>query len=107
MNMLNSVLFEGYLIADPTVKDFADVDCAVNFTLKHSRSKMDEDEIVRTTCFDVYIPGGALARKCAEVLKKGRGVRVVGRLETGRVDEKLSTDKFVWIVAEHVEFKPV
>ena len=41
-----------------------------------------------------------MAEVCAEYLKVGRGVRVVGRLDR---DE----DGSVYLLAEHVEFKPM
>ena len=49
-----------------------------------------------------------LAQACAENLKKGRGVRVVGRLKQDRwTDPEGKSRSKVKIVAEHVEFKPV
>jgi single-stranded DNA-binding protein len=39
-----------------------------------------------------------LAEVCAEYLRKDRGVRIVGQLHE-------ENDR-IWIVAEHVEFKP-
>jgi single-strand DNA-binding protein len=49
-----------------------------------------------------------LADSCNQYLKKGRGVRVVGRIKQDRwkdQDDK-NHEKFK-IVAEHVEFKPL
>jgi single-strand DNA-binding protein len=44
---------------------------------------------------------------CGEYLKKGRGVRVVGRLKQDRwADADGKAHSRVEIVAEHVEFKP-
>jgi single-strand DNA-binding protein len=44
---------------------------------------------------------------CGEYLKKGRGVRVVGRLKQDRwTDPDGKPHSRVEIVAEHVEFKP-
>jgi single-strand DNA-binding protein len=44
---------------------------------------------------------------CGEYLKKGRGVRVVGRLKQDRwTDPDGKPRSRVEIVAEHVEFKP-
>ena len=48
--------------------------------------------------FDISVYA-RMAEMCAEYLKKGRGVRVVGRLAQ-------KDDESVFIVAEHVEFKP-
>jgi single-strand DNA-binding protein len=44
---------------------------------------------------------------CGEYLKKGRGVRVVGRLKQDRwTDPDGKPHSRVEIIAEHVEFKP-
>ena len=44
---------------------------------------------------------------CGEYLKKGRGVRVVGRLKQDRwTDADGKGRSRIFIVAEHVEFKP-
>jgi single-strand DNA-binding protein len=48
-----------------------------------------------------------LAEVCGEYLKKGRGVRVVGRLKQDRwTDADGKGHSKISIVAEHVEFKP-
>ena len=48
-----------------------------------------------------------LAEVCGEYLKKGRGVRVVGRLKQDRwTDADGKARSRIEIVAEHVEFKP-
>jgi len=48
-----------------------------------------------------------LAEVCGEYLKKGRGVRVVGRLKQDRwTDPDGKPHSRVEIVAEHVEFRP-
>ena len=48
-----------------------------------------------------------LAKVCGEYLKKGRGVRVVGRLRQDEwTDPEGKPRSRIEIVAEHVEFKP-
>jgi single-strand DNA-binding protein len=48
-----------------------------------------------------------LGLACSQNLKKGRGVRVVGRLKQDRwQDPEGKARSRVMIVAEHVEFKP-
>jgi single-strand DNA-binding protein len=48
-----------------------------------------------------------LAEVCGEYLKKGRGLRVVGRLKQDHwTDPEGKPRSRVLIVAEHVEFKP-
>jgi len=50
-------------------------------------------------------PWTRLAEVCAEYLKKGRGVRVVGRLKQDKwTDADGKPHSRVHIVAEHVEF---
>jgi single-strand DNA-binding protein len=90
VNNLNSVLIESNLDADPDPLT-ADEKPTCSFHVVNMRQAEPFRFLVITV--------GRLATVCAEYLKKGRGVRVVGSLheEEGRV----------WIVAEHVEFKPV
>jgi single-strand DNA-binding protein len=58
------------------------------------------------SCFDVSA-WTRLAEVCGEYLKKGRGVRVVGRLKQDRwTDADGKPHSRIFIVAEHVEFKP-
>ena len=98
MNNLNSVLLEGNLEADP-VLSYAETGKAVcTFRLTVKRSWKEEDEMKTEESHFFIETGTRLAEVCAEHLKKGRGVRVVGRLK----EEEGKT----WILAEHVEFKP-
>src|SRR5690242_11442634 len=99
MNNLNSVLIEGALVADPELSYTAKGTAECKFTIEVMRSwKQDEEEQNEKSFFDVTCRT-RLAEVCAEYLKKGRGVRVVGRLRRPTVTE-------FTIVAEHVEFKP-
>ena len=51
---------------------------------------------------------GRMAEICEEKAKKGRGVRVVGRLkqDTWKNNDGKNCSR-VYVVAEHVEFRPV
>jgi single-strand DNA-binding protein len=86
MNNLNSVLLEGELTADPI---FVDGKCVFDVNVRR---------IEKTNTFKI-ICKSRLAEVCAEYLKMGRGVRIVGRLDRDENDE-------VYLLAEHVEFKP-
>jgi hypothetical protein len=81
---LNSILLEGNLQYNPM---FNDREC--HFILIHNI----ED------AFRVVVKGN-LAKVCLEYLTAGRGVRVVGKF-------KQDYDKTNYILAEHVEFKPI
>ena len=48
-----------------------------------------------------------MAESCEKHLKKGRGVRVVGRLKQDRwTDDDGNSHNKIKVVGEHVEFKP-
>jgi single-strand DNA-binding protein len=69
--------------------------------------KQNEDTEKEVSFFDIET-WSKLAQTCGDVLKKGRGVRVVGRLKQDRwTDNGGKNQSRIKIVAEHVEFKPV
>jgi single-strand DNA-binding protein len=68
--------------------------------------KQGEETEKEVSYFDVSC-WTRLAEVCGEYLKKGRGVRVVGRLRQDRWNSPEGQPRSkVSIVAEHVEFKP-
>jgi single-strand DNA-binding protein len=68
--------------------------------------KQDEETQKEVSFFEVTT-WSRLAEVCGEYLKKGRGVRVVGRLKQDRWTSPEGQGRSkVQIVAEHVEFKP-
>jgi single-strand DNA-binding protein len=68
--------------------------------------KQDKELQKEVSFFDVTT-WMRLAETCGEYLKKGRGVRVVGRLKLDRwTDSDGKARSRILIVAEHVEFKP-
>jgi len=109
MNNLNSILIEGNLVRDPLLRSTQKGTQVCNMTLASNRYfKQDsssgyEKEV---SFFDVET-WSKLAQACYERGKKGRGVRVVGRLKQSRWNdlEGKSRSK-ISIVAEHVEFRP-
>jgi single-strand DNA-binding protein len=77
------------------------------FTVASNRFYKQEEELQKEVSYFDVTTWTRLAGVCGEYLKKGRGVRVVGRLTQDRwtdADGKGRTK--VFIVAEHVEFKP-
>jgi single-strand DNA-binding protein len=108
MNQLNSILVEGNLVKDPSTKTLSTGNQVCAFTLASNRNYKNSNQVYEeeVSYFDVEA-WSRLGVACAQHLKKGRGVRVVGRLKQDRwldLDGKHKTK--VKIVAEHVEFKP-
>jgi single-strand DNA-binding protein len=107
MNQLNSILIEGNLTKDPIFKETPKGTPVCSFGLASNRFyRQGEDTEKEVSYFDIET-WSKLADACGKQLKKGRGVRVVGRLKQERW---MGTDgkprSAVKIVAEHVEFKP-
>ena len=77
------------------------------FTVACNRFWKQEEELQKEVSFFDVTAWLRLAEVCGEYLKKGRGVRVVGRLKHDRwTDPEGKPHSRVLIVAEHVEFKP-
>ena len=107
MNSLNSILVEGNLVRDPALSKTPKGTQVCTFSLASNRFyKTDNEAQKEVSFFDVEV-WAKLAETCAENLKKGRGVRVVGRLKQDRwADGEGKNHSRIKIVGEHVEFKP-
>jgi len=108
LNNLNSIIIEGNLVRDPQLKTIPNGNQVCSFAVASNRFfKQNEQTEKEVSFFDVET-WSKLAQTCGEILKKGRGVRVVGRLKQDRwEDPSGKTQTRIKIVAEHVEFKPV
>ena len=84
MNNLNSVLIEGNLTKDPDVNRTNNGTFVSTFPLARNRYYKADDELKEEVSFIDIETWGRLAENCYEYLKKGRGVRVVGRLKQQR-----------------------
>ena len=107
MNNLNSVLIEGNMVRDPLVRSTSKGTSICNFTIASNRYyKQDANFEKEVGFFDVEA-WGKLGVACGNLGRKGRGVRVVGRLKQDRWtgNDGKSHNK-VAIVAEHVEYRP-
>ena len=107
MNNLNSILIEGNLVRDPQLRTTPKGTSVCNMIMASSRFYREESGIEKEVSFFDIEAWGKLAEACYEIGKKGRGVRVVGRLRQDRwtgADGK--NHARIVIVAEHVEFRP-
>jgi single-strand DNA-binding protein len=107
MNNLNSILIEGNLVRDPLLRSTPKGTQVCTMSLASNRYyKQDSGFEKEVSFFDVET-WSRLAETCYAKGKKGRGVRVVGRLKQDRwsgADGKPHSR--ITIVAEHVEFRP-
>ena len=107
MNNLNSILLEGNLVRDPELGYTGKGMACCKFALANNRYFKQEEEYQEETSFFNITTWGKQAEACSGFLKKGRGVRVIGRLKQDRwKDQEGNSHTRVYIVAEHVEFKP-
>jgi single-strand DNA-binding protein len=108
MNSLNSILVEGNLVRDPATKTLPSGNQVCDFTLATNRYyKAGEQGLEEEVSYFDVEAWSRLGTTCAQYLKKGRGVRVVGRLKQDRwMDPEGKQKAKVKIVAEHVEFSP-
>ncbi len=108
MNSLNSLLVEGNLTRDPELKKTPKGTSVCTFSVASNRYFRQDEETQNEVSFFNVETWAALAETCMEHLKKGRGVRIVGRLKQDRwADQDGKNHEKLKIVAEHVEFKPV
>ncbi len=107
MNSLNSILLDGNLTKDPELRETTKGTHVCSFGVASNRFyKVDNENQQEVSFFDVET-WSKLAENCNEYLKKGRGVRVVGRLKQDRwTDLNGKKHSKIKIIAEHVEFKP-
>lgn len=107
MNNLNSILIEGNLTRDPELRASPKGTPLCTFSIATNRYfKQDSDTEKEVGYFNVET-WGRLAESAGNQGRKGRGVRVVGRLKQERwTDREGKTQSKVVIVAEHIEFRP-
>ena len=107
MNQLNSVILEGNLVRDPEAKLTPKGTPVCQFAVASNRYfKSEGVRHSEVSYFDVEV-WSRVAESCEKHLKKGRGVRVVGRLKQDRwTDETGQSHYRIKVVGEHVEFKP-
>jgi single-strand DNA-binding protein len=107
VNNLNSILIEGNMVRDPQYRTTSKGRPVCTFNLASNRYFRQDNGYEKEVSFFDVESWGKLADQCNNFGKKGRGVRVVGRLKqdrwTGNDGKPRSR---VSIVAEHVEFRP-
>jgi single-strand DNA-binding protein len=107
MNNLNSILIEGNLVRDPLLRSTPKGTQVCTFSLASNRFFRQDSGLEKEVSFFDVETWAKLAEHCYNLGRKGRGVRVVGRLKQDRWnDANGKSHSKVSIVAEHVEFRP-
>lgn len=108
MNSLNSMLLEGNVVRDPVLKETPKGTPVCTFSIASNRYYKQDDTTEKETSFFEVETWGKLAETCGKSCRKGRGVRIVGRMKQDRwVGSDGKNYSRVKIIGEHVEFKPV
>lgn len=109
MNQLNSIILEGHLVKDSVLSEPVSGFKVCKFSIGVNRFYINKNNegVEEVSYFDVETYNHS-AEICQQKGKKGRGIRVVGRLKQDTwkdSDGKLASR--VYVVAEHIEYKPV
>ena len=106
MNNLNSILIEGNLVRDPMLRSTPRGTQVCAMSLASNRYLKQDSGYQKEVSFFEVESWSRLAELCYNKGKKGRGVRVVGRLKQDRwSDPEGKPRSKITIVAEHVEFR--
>ena len=107
MNNLNSILIEGNLVKDPLLRSTPKGTHVCIMNLASNRFYKHDSSFQKEVSFFEIESWSRLAEACYNKGRKGRGVRIIGRLKQdrwngadGRPHSKIS------IIAEQVEFRP-
>ena len=108
MNNLNTVLMEGTLTRDPQREDTTAEFSMCKLVMANNRYFYGKERkwVKDSSYFYVYVYG-PVAEACLKYLKKGRGIRVVGRLKqhSWKAGDGYWRER-IHIIAEHIEFQP-
>jgi len=108
MNDLNSILLEGNVVRDPILSKTPSGISVCSFSIGSNNTFNTNGVMVDEVSFFDVETWDSLADNVAESLKKGRGIRIVGRMKQDRWDTTEGAPMSrVKIIAEHVEFRPM
>ena len=109
MNDLNSVLLEGNLIRDPVLKDRRDKGIVVcYFPIASNRYYQNTDSAIEkeVSFFDVEVEDKRLIDICLAKGRKGKNLRIVGRLKQERWKDLHNQDfSKIIVIPDHIEFR--
>lgn len=107
MNNINSIVIEGNLVRDPETKTTPKGTALCTFSIATNRYFKQDSGLEKEVSYFNVESWGKLAESVSNHGRKGRGVRVVGRLKQERwQDREGKAQSRVIIVAEYAEFRP-
>jgi len=107
MNNLNSILIEGNMVREPLYRTTPKGTPVCTFSLASNRFFKQDTGLEKEVSFFEIETWAKLAESCNNQGRKGRGIRVVGRLKQDRwTGNDGKPHSRIRIVAEHVEFRP-
>lgn len=108
MNTINSIVIEGRLVRDPVLKLMPNGTEVCSFSLATNRYYMSNNEKVNETSFFDVETWAETAKLCSTDGRKGRGVRIVGRLKQDRWKGNDGKNySRIKVVADNVAFRPM
>lgn len=109
MNNLNSLIIEGNVVRNAEIREPLNGFKICYFTVAVNRwYKNLKDEFAKEVSYFDIETYGAMTEFCLENAKKGRGIRVVGKLKQSRwEDSNGKKHSRIFVVAEHIEYKPI
>jgi len=108
MNQLNSIILEGNVVRQAEFSEPVEgfKKCSFSLAVNRFNKNAKGDAYEEVSFFDVEAYG-KMAEVCDKNVTRGRGTRVVGRLKQDRWKDSDGKNKSkIYVVAEHVEFKP-
>ena len=107
MQSMNSVVVEGNLTRDPVQRETPKGSIVTTFSIASNRYFGTGDERVEEVSFFDVEAWNKLGEACFTYLKKGRGVRVAGRLKQDRWQNTEGDPRSrIKVIAKEVDFKP-
>ncbi len=109
MNQLNSLILEGNVATDCVITKPKPDFLVGRFSMGVERFyKNKENEMTKEISYFDIECYGMMAEQLSSKIIKGRGIRVIGRLKQETwTDSENNNHSRVFVVAEHIEFKPI
>jgi len=104
MRNYNLTIIEGNLTRDPDYKQTENGNSMLKFSIANNYGRRQEGKADSVNYFDIQA-WAELAESFSSELKKGLGIRVIGRLKQWRwKDDDGKSRSKVYVIAQHIDF---